>query len=147
MDSAKLFSPAAIINRHKSNTSTTPTTKQSAKQPQESDKEASDADPAYITLPQLSQTTLGDQVDLLKELLGRHPVAHYWDPTESRMLAVEYAAIQGDSNPLRGKLEGWLATLGRTGKYAQVRYNIDYDLTIITVVNRIQYMIQSNVRN
>jgi hypothetical protein len=114
-----LFSPAAIINRHKSNTSIT--TKQS-KQPQQEADKATDQDPSYITLPgQLPQTTLSDQLDLLKELLGRHPVAHYWDPTEPRMLAIEYAAIQGDSNPLKGKLESWLATLGRTGKHAQVR--------------------------
>lgn len=117
-----MFSPAAIINRHKANTPTPKKSKQQPPHAQESDKASNRHDPAYISLPQLSQNTLSDQVDLLKELLGRHPVAHYWDPTESRMMAVEYSAIQGDSDPLRGKLESWLATLGRTGKHAQV-YN------------------------
>ena len=114
-DCAKLFSPAAIINRHKNSSSST---NKKAEQAQEADEAC---DPTYTTLPELSQATLSDQVDLLKELLGRCPVAQYWDPTESRMLAIEYAAIQGDSNPLRGKLESWLATSGRTGKHAQVR--------------------------
>ena len=60
-------------------------------------------------------------------------MAHYWDPTESRMMAVEYSAIQGDSDPLRGKLESWLATLGRTGKHAQV-YNYTTETDWFTVI-------------
>lgn len=111
-DSVKQFSAAAIIDCHKNNTATT----KRAEQTPETDK-ASDDDPVHTTLPELSQTTLSDQLALLKELLGRHPVAHYWNPTEPRMLAIEYEAFQGDSSSLKGSR---LTTLGRTGKHAQV---------------------------
>lgn len=104
----KLFSPASIINQHKK-----------VKPGQQEDEPP---DPTCVTLPdQLSQSTLDDQIDLLKELLGRNPVSHYWDPTESRMLMVKYEALGGETGKKGGKLDSWLATMGRAGKHAQVR--------------------------
>ena len=108
----KLFSPAAILNQHKKTKSGL--------------KEEDIPDPSCTTLPdQLSHSTLSDQIGLLKELLGRNPVSHHWDPTESRMLTVEYAALSGDKGKRGGQLESWLATLGRTGKHAQVSCRLE----------------------
>ena len=112
-DSVKLFSPASILNHHKNrNTSKTGQ--------QEIDEEDS-SDSIYTTLPeQLSHSTLNDQLGLLKELLGRCPVSHYWDSTESRMLAIQYEVLHGESGRRASKLDTWLASMGRTGKHAQV---------------------------
>ena len=68
----------------------------------------------------MTQSTINDQLGLLKELLGRHPVAHHWDATEPRMLCVQYEAFRTDSGKKGSKFESWLASFGRTGKHAQV---------------------------
>ena len=119
-DSVKQFSSAAIINQHKEeSTSKNGKQQQASSQKEEEDKDSSDS--TYIMLPdQLSRSTINDQLDLFKELLGRCPVSHYWDPTESRLLVVEYEALRGESGKNANKHESWLASFGRTGKHAQV---------------------------
>ena len=123
-DSVKLLSPAAIINQHKTQSTLTNGKQQPPSQKEEVDDDKDSVDHAYIMLPdQLSRSTVKDQLDLFKELLGRCPVSHYWDATESRLLTVEFEALHGESGKNANKLESWLASFGRTGKHAQVRWN------------------------
>ena len=47
-----------------------------------------------ITLPELADAALNEQLHLSSELLGRHPVAHYWGANEPKLLVTAMASFQ-----------------------------------------------------
>jgi len=79
-------------------------------------------DPAInMPLPELADTSLSEQLGLSVELLGRHPVSHFWDPGEPRLLAVEFTSPGGSvqEGRTKGRKGDQLAWMGRRGKYQQ----------------------------
>ena len=74
-----------------------------------------------MPLPELADASLSEQLGLSVELLGRHPVSHFWDPGEPRLLAVEFTAPGGEVGGGRTKA-GKDDQLARNGKYTQVGY-------------------------
>lgn len=97
----------------------------------QSDSPRTNDDPAIsMPLPQLADASLGEQLGLSVELLGRHPVSHFWDPGEPRLLAVEFTAPGGSvqEGRTKGRKGDQLAWMGRRGKYQQVGYKIDQSM-------------------
>lgn len=95
----------------------------------QSDSPRINDDPAInVPLPELADASLSEQLGLSVELLGRHPVSHFWDPGEPRLLAVEFTAPGGSvqEGRMKGRKGDQLAWMGRRGKYPQVGYRIDY---------------------
>ena len=124
-DSLKFFSPTAILE-------------------QSSPRSSEPSSPASCaTLPGLTESALNEQLQLLQELLGRHPVSHYWDPTEPRLLVVESAALQQEGgSPFgrrSGSLENWLATKRRSGKHSQVSMHCTITYRVIFRVVSCKY--------
>jgi len=86
-----------------------------------------------MPLPPLADASLSEQLGLSVELLGRHPVSHFWDPGEPRLLAVEFTVPGGSvqEGRTKGRKGDQLAWMGRRGKYPQVGYVVLCSIGII----------------